>query len=255
MIRRVPRSPSIARLDRRMHEQLHYYVHFQADFIRPASYDEPSGQELAAVLADGLPLYGINVEKVEGLDFAHYLQCVSGSSTIELMVGAELDMEREQLWYVQPCAKRSIFQRSVVPFEDYRDLLLAVDATLQRCDRVTAIRWFPAFETNDYLSLMPEATSPLRAADYEASLHPLIRLQWRLNRLLHVAVSPMTLLGSFCLVMIVAVWMPQIVAPLVSFLFFSVLILAIAAPFIISVLIARTARQVSPVDEKSSPTR
>ena len=92
-------------------EALHYYVDVRADFPRPASIAEPTGAELAAILADGLPKHGVQATKSECVDFAHYVECSMGASAIELMVGAEYLDETDNRWYIQPCP-RTHFLRS-----------------------------------------------------------------------------------------------------------------------------------------------
>ncbi len=228
-----------------MNEELHYYVDLRADFKRPESIDEPTGAELAAIIGDGLPKHGVTVCKNEGVDFAHYVECVAGSSRIELMVGAEVLSEEDNRWYIQPCAKRTFFGCQAVSNSDYRMLLLAVDAILRECQRVSDIRWFPTFETPEYLALMPYANGPIRDPDYAHHLHPLIWFDWQLNRITNLIVRPLGIISFFLLSCVLVVALPAVGPVVITVLFFSALALMTVVPFVLSILVDRAAKRKS----------
>jgi len=226
-----------------MNEELHYYVDLCGDFRRPASIEEPSGDELAAILADGLPKHGVTVLKNEGIDFSHFLDCDVDGCTVELMVGAEDLDETNNRWYIQPCAKRSFFGRQVVPDATYRKLLLSVDAVLRSSPRISGIRWFPSFNTPAYLALMPAASSPIRAADYADNPHPLIRTYWRLNAITNACLHPIFMILFFLSTVVLVFAFPNAGPVVVTIFFFSVLAIMTAVPFILSVFVGREAKR------------
>lgn len=226
-----------------MNEELHSYVDVRADFPRPESIDVPTGSELATILADELPKHGVQATKSKDVDFAHYVECSMRASTIELMVGAEYLDEADNRWYVQVCPKRTFFGRQAVTYSDYRELLLAVDAVLRECDRVSEIRWFPNFEVPEYLALMPRADGPIRAPDYIQQLHPLIWFDWQLDRISNQIVSPLGILSFFILACVLAFACPGIGPAVVFFLFCFALVLMTVVPGVLWTLIAREANR------------
>jgi len=224
---------------------LHHYVDFQGDFERPESFDEPSGEELADFLADALTRDGIAIVSVEGMDFAHYVDCECGASTIELMVGAEVADDRDDRWYVQPCRKHSFFGYKPVHDPDLRRLLLSVDKALRHCSRVSDVRWYPAFDTAEYLALMPYSDSPIPQPDYGSDLHPLIWLYWNLNQLTGKITHPLAIVGFIILVCVCMVAAPESAMVVTSFLFFTAFGLMTVVPFLLSILISREAQRLS----------
>ncbi len=228
-----------------MNDTLNYYVDLKADFNRVESLEKPSGEELANIIATGLPSHGITIRKIEGVDFCHYIECDVGSSTIELMVGEQLLDETKSRWDIQPCAKRSIFGRDRVPDENYRLLLSAVDTMLRECDRISDIRWFPGFETPEYLALMPYSAGPIRDPDYEKRLHPLTRLDWLLNRAANLTWGPIGIISFVILACVLGVLMPKTFVPVITVLFFAILALGTIIPFVLSVLMRREAKRIT----------
>ena len=226
-----------------MNEELHYYVDLCGDFRRPASIEEPSGDELAAILADGLPEHGVAVLKNEGVDFSHYLDCDVDGCTVELMVGAEVLDDTNNRWYIQPCAKRNFFGRETVSDATYRTLLLAVDAVIRSSPRISDVRWFPCFDTPEYLALMPVASNPIRTPDYADNLHPLIRTYWNLNSISNLCVHPISLVLFFVLASFGSFLFPAIGPMVASIVFFTALGIMTVVPFVLSIFINREAHR------------
>lgn len=222
---------------------LHYYVTLRADFPRPESIEEPTGADLAAILSAGLAQRNIKIAKTEAVDFANYVECELGSSSIELMVGAELLDDANDLWYIQPCAKRTYFGSKKVSENDFRKLLIAVNDVLQNCERISEIRWFPSFDTPEYLALMPRSDGPIADPDYFDKLHPLIRVYWRLNQITGFVVSPIGVIGFFVLACILVFAIPQFGVHIVTVLFFSALAMMTVVPFILSIFVNREANR------------
>ena len=224
-----------------MNEELHYYVDLCGDFRRPTSIEEASGDELAAILADGLPDHGVTVLKNEGIDFSHFLDCDVDGCVVELMVGAEVLDDTNNRWYIQPCAKRNFFGRETVPDTVYRKLLLAVDAVLRSSPRISGIRWFPCFDIPEYLALMPADDSPIRSSDYADNPHPLIRTYWKLNSISSICVHPISLILFFLLASFGSFLFPAIGPAIASIVFFTVLGMMTVVPFVLSIFINREA--------------
>ena len=226
-----------------MTDELNYYVDLRADFKHPDSIDEPSGEELAAILAEGLPTHGITVLKTEGIDFSYFVECVSGSSTIELMVGDDFLLDdADNRWYIQPCKDRSFFSRKDQFESDCRTLLLAVDKTLRGCSRISDIRWFPFFETPDYLALLPYSSGPVRAPDFMEQLHPLIRFDWRVSRILSAIASPLGIILGFLLFVVLTGITPKFVGYIALVATILVFGLWAVVPMVLSWLIGRKAK-------------
>ncbi|MBB3210535.1 hypothetical protein FHS27_006382 [Rhodopirellula rubra] len=226
-----------------MNEELHYYVDLCGDLRRPESIEEPSGDELAAILADGLPKHGVAVLKNEGVDFSHYLDCDVDGSTVELMVGAEVLDDTNNRWYIQPCAKRNFFGRETVPDATYRTVLLAVDAVIRSSPRISDVRWFPCFDTPEYLTLMPGANSPIRAPDYADNAHPLIRAYWNLNAITNICLHPVFMVSFFLLTIVLVGTFPNVGPAIITVLFFSILALMTVVPFVLSIFVGRAAKR------------
>jgi len=226
-----------------MNEDLHFYVDLRGDFRRPESIEEPSGDELAAILANGLPEHGVAVLKNEGIDFSHYLDCDVDGCTVELMVGAEVLDGTNNRWYIQPYAKRNFFGRETVPAAAYRKLLIAVDAVLHSSPRISDIRWFPSFDTPEYLALMPAASTPIRADDYADNLHPLIRTYWSLNTFTNACVHPVSLILFFVFASFGSFLFPGIAPMIASVVFFAALAMMTVVPFMLSIFVNREAKR------------
>jgi len=223
-----------------MGEDLNYYVDFRADFKRPASLEEPAGEELARLLEEGLPAHGIPALKVKDGNFSYFVECLSGTSKIELMLGLVDPVDDDcYRWLVLPCAKRNFFGRKDYPESDYRQLLFAIDKTLQGCDRVEDIRWFPGFETQEYLSLMPPSPGPLRDPQLDERVHPLVRFDRRVNRITHTVLSPLGLILGIIFWVSLGVMSPS----LAGYLFLSMLGLFVGIPIVLSFLIRSAARR------------
>lgn len=228
-----------------MNEDLHYYVDLCGDFRRPESIVEPSGDELAAILSDGLPDHGVAVLKNEGIDFSHFLDCVVDGCTVELMVGAEVLDDTNSRWYIQPCAKRNFFGRQAIPDAAYRTLLLAVDTVLHSSTRISKIRWFPSFDSPEYLTLMPSANSPIRAADYADNLHPLIRAHWNLIAVTNACVHPISVILFFIFASFGSLLFPAVGPTIASVVFFAALATMTVVPFVLSIFVNREAKRTS----------
>ncbi|MEM9941417.1 MAG: hypothetical protein AAF939_07470 [Planctomycetota bacterium] len=226
-----------------MNEELHYYVNLCGDFRRPVSIEEPSGDELAAILADCLPGHGVTVLKNQGVEFSHFLSCDVDGYIVELMVGAEVLDDTNNRWYILPYSKRNFFGRETVPDTVYRKLLLAVDAVLRSSPRISGIRWFPNFDTPEKLALMPFADSPIRAPDYGDNLHPLIRTYWKLNVITSICLHPAFLVSFFLLTVVVVGTFPNVGPVVTMVLFFSILALMTVVPFVLSVFVGREAKR------------
>jgi len=197
------------------------------------------------VLADALARDGIAIIRNEGVDFAHYVECQAGISTIELMVGAELIDGGNDRWYVQPCRKRTFFGHKQMIDTDLRAILLSVDGALRDCPRVSDIRWYPSFDTPEYLALMPRSDGPVPESDYGSSLHPLIRFYWRLNQVTGMITHPLGIVGFFILVCGLMVAAPESGKVIASALFFTALAFMTVVPFVLSILVSREARRLS----------
>lgn len=224
---------------------LHNYVDFQADFRHPSSIDEPSGEELAAILAEDLPRHGIIVLKTEGSDFAHYVECESGSSTIELMVGAETLGLANCRSYILPFTKRTFFGHKTVLDSDYRTLFLAVNEVLHASERISDIRWYPEFEGPEYLALTPHSPGPIPEADFGHAMHPLIRFDRRLERVISAIYHPFGMFGFFVLTCILIAIAPEVGIVIATILFFTALALMTVVPFGLSILVRREAKRIS----------
>jgi hypothetical protein len=179
------------------------------------------------------------------MDLAHCVECKSGSSTIELMVGAELRDDANDRWYIQPCTKKSLFGPKKVPSSDCRSLLLAVDEVLQASERVSDIRWYPSFDTPEYLALMPHSGGPVRDADFDDRLHPLIRFYWKLDRITSAIAHPLGVASFFVLACILIVVAPRSGPVIMAVLFLTVLALCTIVPMILSVVVSREAKRIS----------
>lgn len=159
-----------------MKTDLHTYVVIEGDFRRIPDFDQPTGGDLAEVLAQGLPTQGITVRETEGVDFAHYIKCEVQTSGFQLTVSEETPWDPETNWSVMVCwSDRSAFSR--IPTARLRQLLLAINEVLHECDRITDVRWYPWFDESEHLFLMHRADSPIIEADYWETLRPLIRAE------------------------------------------------------------------------------
>ncbi len=158
------------------------------------------------------------------------------------MVGAEVLGEEKDRWYIQACSKESYFTRKDHPKADYRRLLLAVDATLQENDRVADIRWFPGYETPNYLALLPHSSGPLRDADYEQQLNRWVRLDWRFNRITNVAFSPVGFLLAVALFCALALIFPAFVGQIALTCGVIAVALLLFVQTVIDAMVAREAR-------------
>lgn len=224
---------------------LHNYVDMRADFHRPAAIDQPTGGELAAILAAGIAQRDIRVTKTEAVDFANYVECEVGTSSIELMVGAEFLNGANDRWYVQPLAKRTFFGTKEVSENDYRELLLALDDVLKNCDRVSDIRWYPSFDTPEYLALMPRSDGPIPEPSYFDNLHPLIWIYWRLNQIIEFLESPIGFWGFVILACILLGAIPQFGMYIVTLLFFTSLAMMTVVPLVLSIFVSREAKRLA----------
>lgn len=186
-----------------MATELNNYVDFKWDFARPKVVDglpvEPLGAELATFLANRLPGLGIEVLTVDKSEEGSYLICRSNASTIELMVSFDYwDME-DARWSILVCRKRTFWGKSNYPEVDVRGLLYAVDKILKESGRITDIRWFPGFETSDYLSLMRPSDGPIRCPDLDQDLPFALRLD-RFSRRLANVYLPCVFIGGLIIV-------------------------------------------------------
>lgn len=177
-----------------MKPTLHNYVVIEGDFTRCCNIDEPTGGELAEVLARGLSTKNVAVLDLEGVDFAHYIECELNGSRFNLMVGEETPWDSETNWSVVFGHSKGT-SWSKIPTEHYRRLLLAVNDALHACGQITSVRWYPRFETPEYLTLMHRAESPIVSADYWETLHPLIRAEYGIGDTNSVGLHPLILFG------------------------------------------------------------
>jgi hypothetical protein len=161
------------------------------------------------------------------------------------MVSADFLNDEDSRWHIQPCAKRSFFGRKDHPESDYRTLLLAVDKTLRDCSHISDIRWFPFFDTPDYLALLPYSSGPVRAADFQEQLHPLIRLDWQISRISSAIASPLGLALGFVFLLLIAAIAPAFVRYIAFAVFVFMLVLMVVVPMVLGSLIRRQARRIS----------
>lgn len=158
------------------------YARFRADFDRPQFIHEPSGEELADFLAEGLADHGIAARKADDADFQHYLECDCGNSQIELAVGVDVfDDNGDDHWSIMLCRPSKSFFRRKGPSSDTLAILHAVSETIGKSERITDIRWYPLFDTPETLSLIPYSHGPDLSPNFYEQVHPLIRLEWTLN--------------------------------------------------------------------------
>jgi hypothetical protein len=161
------------------------------------------------------------------------------------MVGAELLDDEHNRWYIMPCRKRSTFDRKDHLESDYRQLMLAIDPVLKNCDRISDIRWFPGFETPDYLALLPHSLGPIRDADYETRLHPLIRLDRRIDRITDAIASPVRVFLGFVFACTLVIALPKYGVSIVTALFFGFLFLVVVVPIIVGARMSKEAKRIS----------
>jgi hypothetical protein len=142
-----------------MAERLNTYVDFHGDFPYRPGWTEDSrielpGKELAELLADGLRHRGVDVSRVDALDYGHFLRCRSGgrSYTVEVTVDDAYKMER---WTAQcyPDDDEGILS-GLFRRPDHAGLaavLNAIHLTLTGSGSIRDVRWFPSYEPPQYL--------------------------------------------------------------------------------------------------------
>jgi hypothetical protein len=165
--------------------KMNTYVRFRADFDRPKSIHEPSGEELADFLIEGLADHGIAAQRSDDADFQHYLECNCGDSQIKLAVGLDVfDDNGDDHWSIMLCCRpsKSFFRRKV-PSSDTLPILHAISDTIGKTERIKDIRWYPLFDTPEALSLIPYSHGPDLSPNFYEQVHPLIRLEWSLIRI------------------------------------------------------------------------
>lgn len=229
-----------------MTEDFNYFVDMKADFPWPESADEPAGEELANILAAGLPRHGIEVVKVEGDEYCYWVECLVGATNIDLNVSAEMLDDQHHRWQIIPWKQpNSSFGRREDPDPDYRVLMLAIDPVLKECDRISDIRWFPTYETPDYLALLPHSSGPIRDPDYEARLHPLIRLDQRIERITELFFRPLGFTLAIVFVLLIVNTFPHYAGQITGALFLGFVILAVIIPNVLTSRVGREAKRIS----------
>ena len=170
-----------------MENSFNRYVDMKADFKRPAEVFDPAGEELAQILATGLPSQDITVVKVEGGDDSLYwVECQSGSSTIELTMGVDNPMAREEeeyRWFVSPREQRSPAGNQTQQEADLQKLMFAVDAVIKSNDRINDVRWFPQFEEPTYLAFLAPSEDPHLDPNWQEHVPSIIRYDLLLDRI------------------------------------------------------------------------
>jgi hypothetical protein len=126
---------------------------------------------------------------------------------------------------------------------DLRAVLQSVDGALRRCSRVSDVRWYPSFDTPQYLALMPYSDEPIPEPDYGSKPHPLIGLYWRLNNVTEMITSPVTAIGFFLFAFTLTVIAPEVGLVVIMVLFFAALAVMILAPLMLSILVSHEAQR------------
>ena len=219
------------------------YAELKTDFPPPENYLKPTGGMLARIIVDGLRKHKFDVSEPEAVDFANYVECKMGNCIFELMIGAEVNEDEDNRWYVLPSLKKRKCRTTEATREDLQKLLIALSHVLNQSERVSDLSWYPAFDTPEFLALMPKSSSPVPGPDYLEQVHPLIRFYWRSNMFFNRLHSPLAILSFFMFTCLMFVAFQQVGA-YISFSIFLIGFLAtILTPIVVSILVARTAKQ------------
>jgi len=200
-----------------MDEELNYYVLFRGDFPWPDDEYFAASDELAEFLEQGLQERGLVIEKIDRSELGHYFTLKVGDVSINLLVSADILIDETGQFSLMPFENTTFWGRPVSPsHEDYRDLLTAINEVLQESERVSDIRWFPSFETSEYLNLMPPSEGPIREPTFEDNLPTVIKWDIFLTRITRPSVAiPLFLLIALGF-MIVSVIEPKLQPMLIA---------------------------------------
>lgn len=199
-----------------MDEILNTYVAFRGDFTFPNSLLETApGEELADLLVEGLPDYGISAALCDEPDIAQYVDCIVDGVSLDLMVGGEPDeIVGGILWFIMLTQTKRGWRKIDVEAERSacRTLLFAIDQILQGCRRIRDVRWYPQFDAFVDREWMLPSPGPVRDPELDEHLLSLFRLE---SRLFHPAVNMIAWPG---LIILVAYTGPEILLGILSWL-------------------------------------
>jgi len=228
-----------------LQQPLNTFIDLIGDFPKPIGHDDTPGKELAELVADGLAQRGFSDLQVMDGDFGFYVICTQGNCQLEAMVTVDdcTDMQRWQIItnFRVPLLER-VFRR---PWPQiFEDFLFAIDNILHESDRVTSIRWYPYFETSDYLALQPHSEGPIRELSADKQLPLLIRMDRYLEWIFQRITSPIGIAVAFAIFISLGGTFSPTIAGVVALIFFvAVLLIGAVIPTIISCCVASEARK------------
>ncbi len=186
------------------------FVVFHADFRWPTPDEIAAAEELAEHLAASLTAHGISVEEVDGDELGHEIKCGVGDSTITLWVTADTLKDEPGDWTAGICAKQTFFGDKPHAEDDVITLVQALDACLQESERIWDIRWYPHFETPDYLALMTASDGPICDPELYEQMHPVLRRDMQLMRLTNLVCGLRGFLLFACVYIVLRTVAPQL---------------------------------------------
>ncbi len=168
-----------------MRPRLNTFVDLVADFPKPDYRTEVPGKDLAELLARALRARGIDVLSIEGTDIAHYIRCRSGRREFKMMVSVD-DFKEVNRWQILCPSTLGVIDHWLgrTDHDDHQRLLLAIDETLRESDTIHGVRWFPAYESPEYLDLLVPCEGPIRDPLPGPRVALIVRLDRFLDRLL-----------------------------------------------------------------------
>lgn len=138
------------------------FVTFDAPFNKEIQEEEPNiaGEDLSGYLAEELTKKGFLINKVENIEYAFEVKCMSGSIEYEIMVG--LDVVYKKWWEVVVKPKYGFLAKLFGKNEDQElgSLLNGINDILKGNTLVTDIKWYRQYSDIDSLKNKKFFNSP-----------------------------------------------------------------------------------------------
>lgn len=137
---------------------------FDAPFNKKIQQDEEyniAGEDLANYLAEELIKRGFLVNKVENIEFAFEIKCMSGTIEYEIMVA--LDVLYHERWEIAVQPRYGFWARLFGKNEDQElgGLLNGINDILKENASVTDIKWYRQYSNPDSLKNKKFFNSPV----------------------------------------------------------------------------------------------
>lgn len=224
---------------------LNTFIDLIGDFPKPTVLDDTPGKELSDLLAAGLAKRGFKVTQVMDEGLGYHITCRQENYLFRATVTID-DLITIQRWNIitdfkVPFVERVLRRPWPSGFEHF---LFAINDVLRESDRVTSIRWFPYFDTPNYLAIQPASEGPIPELSADTHLPLVIRFDRFLNWLNHLAGSPTGIVVTIAFLIGLGMVFSPTVAGIVSLVYFVVLLLiCVVFPMFIGLYVAFTARK------------